>query len=87
MTTVKDNRFQNKLRKPYDYAVGHKALLKNAPTAEFGTDAYGGLCAITSVNTDNGTMQMKKGKVTDSFNIRRPITDAFSIHWFCTSHS
>mgnify|MGYP001274001695 CR=1 FL=1 len=36
----KNNKKENKLRKPYDYTVGHKVLLKNAQTAKFGTDAY-----------------------------------------------
>ena len=66
----KNNLKENKLRRPFDYTVGQKVLLKNAQTTKFGTDTYGGPYTITSINTDNGTVKMIKGNVTDTFNLR-----------------
>ena len=61
---------ENKSRKPYDYQVGQKVLLKNKQTTKFGTDTYGGTYTIQSVHADNGTVKMVKGNVSDTFNIR-----------------
>ena len=66
----KNNLKENKSRKPYDYKVGQKVLLKNAQSTKFGTDTYGGPYTIIAVHADNGTVEMEKGKVIDTFNIR-----------------
>ena len=66
----KNNLKENKSRKPYDYQVGQKVLLKNKQTTKFGTDTYGGTYTIQSVHADNGTVKMVKGNVVDTFNIR-----------------
>jgi len=66
----KNNIKENKSRKPYDYIVGQKVLLKNAQSTKFGTDTYGGPYTITQVHSDNGTVEMIKGNVRDTFNIR-----------------
>ena len=69
-STSENNLKENKLCKPHDCTAGQKALLKNAQSAKFGTDACGGPHAVVSVHADNGTVKMKKGHVTDTFNIR-----------------
>ena len=66
----KNNTKENLSRKPYDYTVGQMVLLKNAQSTKFGTDTYGGPYTITSLNTDNGTVKMKRNNVTDTFNLR-----------------
>ena len=66
----KNNLKENKTRRRHDYVVGDQVLLKNAQSTKFGTDTYGGPYTITSINTDNGTVKMSKGNVTDTFNLR-----------------
>ena len=47
---------------------GDKDLLKNAWTTKFNQDVYLRPYTITPVR-NNGTVRVRKGKVTDTFNI------------------
>ena len=51
------------------YNKGDKVLLKNAWKTKFNQDAYLGPYTITAVRS-NGTVRARKGKITDTFNIR-----------------
>ena len=57
------------MRRPYSYHVGQKVLIKAEQSAKYGSDAYLGPYAIVAVNS-NGTLRIKEGVVTDTYNIR-----------------
>jgi transposase InsO family protein len=65
----KNNKQENKKRRKYEYNVNDKVLLKMPTNLKYGTDAYTGPFKIVQVN-DNGTVKIKKGCVTDTYNIR-----------------
>ena len=66
------NERENKNRKDHTYRVGDKILLKNEWKTKFNQDAYKGPCTITAVR-DNGTVRVRKGRVTDTYNLRNII--------------
>jgi len=65
----KNNKLENKTRKKYEYNVNDKVLLKMQANLKYGIDAYTGPFKIVQVN-DNGTVKIKKGCVTDTYNLR-----------------
>ena len=65
----KGNAHKNKKRKNHAYQIGDKVLLRNAWKTKFNQDAYLGPYVITAVR-NNGTVRARKGRVTDTFNIR-----------------
>jgi len=65
----KGNERENKLRKDHTYKIGDKVLLKNAWPTKFNQDAFLGPYKVTAVR-NNGTVRARKGRLTDTFNIR-----------------
>ena len=65
----KGNECENRLRKDHTYNIGDKVLLKNAWLTKFNQDAYLGPYKVTAVR-NNGTVRARKGRLTDTFNIR-----------------
>ena len=65
----KGNERENRNRKNHTYKQGDKVLLKNAWKTKFSQDAYIGPYVITAIR-NNGTVRDRKGRVTDTFNIR-----------------
>ena len=65
----KENKRENKLRKDHTYKIGDKILLKNAWPTKLNQDAFLGPYKVTAVR-DNGTVRARKGRITDTFNIR-----------------
>ena len=65
----KGNERENKLRKDHTYNIGDKVLLKNAWPTKFNQDAYLGPYEVTAVR-NNGTVRARKGRLTDTYNIR-----------------
>jgi len=63
------NERENKTRVNHEYKVGDEILLKNAWKTKFNQDAYLGPYTITAVR-NNGTVRARKGKVTDTYNLR-----------------
>ena len=59
-------------RVEHTYRVGNKILLKNEWKTKFNQDAYKGSYTITAVR-DNGTVRVRKGRVTDTYNLRNII--------------
>ena len=68
----KGNERENKNRIDHKYKEGDKVLLKNAWKTKFNQDAYLGPYTITTVQ-DNRTIRAKKGRVTDTYNLRNII--------------
>ena len=66
------NERENKNRKDHTYQVGDKVLLKNEWKTKFNQDAYKGPYMITAVR-NNGTVRARKGRVTDTYNLRNII--------------
>ena len=66
------NERENKNRKDHTYQVGDKVLLKNEWKTKFNQDAYNGPYMITAVR-NNGTVRARKGRVTDTYNLRNII--------------
>ena len=64
-----NNIKENKRRIPHQYHVGDAILIKNDQRTKYGADAYDGPFEITEVR-DNGTVRVRKGRVTDTYNIR-----------------
>ena len=60
---------ENCTRIPYDYKIGDKVLIKNKQSTKYGNTAYSGPYTVMSVN-NNGTLRVRKGIVSDTFNIR-----------------
>ena len=60
---------ENRTRIPHDYKIGDKVLIKNEQSTKYGNTAYSGPYTVMSVN-NNGTLQVRKGIVSDTFNIR-----------------
>ena len=66
------NERENKNRKDHTYRVGDKVLLKNEWKTKFNHDACKGPYTITAVR-DYGTVRARKGRVTDTYNLRNII--------------
>ena len=66
----KGNARENRKRTEHVYKPGDLVLLKNAWNTKYNNQAYIGPYTITAVNTNNGTVNARKGKVTDTYNIR-----------------
>ena len=66
----KGNARENRKRTEHVYKPGDLVLLKNAWNTKYNNQAYIGPYTITTVNTNNGTVNARKGKVTDTYNIR-----------------
>ena len=66
----KGNAHENNKRLTHAYKPGDQVLLKNAWKTKYNNQAYIGPYTITAVNKNNGTVNTRKGKVTDTYNIR-----------------
>ena len=66
----KGNARENRKRLEHTYKTGDLVLRKNAWKTKYNDEAYIGPYTITAVNKDNGTVNARKGKVTDTYNIR-----------------
>jgi hypothetical protein len=60
---------ENAKRIPYDYKVGQKVLLKRGNENKYEAP-YKGPYLILKLN-NNGTVHLKVGAVTDTYNVRR----------------
>ena len=60
---------ENRTRIAHDYKIGDKVLIKNEQSTKYGNTEYSGSYTVMSVN-NNGTLQVRKGIVSDTFNIR-----------------
>ena len=69
MISPKNKKQENKNRRKYEYYVNDKVVLKMPTNLKYGTNAYTGPFKIVQVN-NNGTVKIKKGFVTDTYNIR-----------------
>ena len=65
----KNNKIENKSCRKYEYNENDKVALKMPTNLKYGTDTYTGPFKIVQVN-NNGTVKIKKGCVTDTYNIR-----------------
>jgi hypothetical protein len=65
----KNNKKENAKRIPYDYKVGQKVLLKRGNENKYEAP-YKGPYPILKLN-NNGTVRLKVGAVTDTYNVRR----------------
>ena len=67
---IRENNIQeNKKRKPYNYRVGEKVMLKKGSENKYETP-YIGPYVIQQIN-NNGTVRLQKGAVSDTYNIRQ----------------
>ena len=62
----KGNAQENSNRLEHMYKPGDQVLLKNAWNTKYNDQAYIGPYTITAVNKNNGTVNARKGKVTDT---------------------
>eukprot|EP00957_Ditylum_brightwellii_P202601 15330880-Ditylum_brightwellii.AAC.1 len=60
---------ENKKRKLHHYIVSERVLVKGDRSSKFGNYAYKGPYEIVEAN-NNGTIKIRKGYVTDIFNIK-----------------
>ena len=65
----KNNRNENKSRIPHTYVVNDQVMLRKGTEYKY-EQPYSGPHTILQVNT-NGTVRLRVGAVTDTFNIRR----------------
>ena len=65
----KNIKQENNKRRKYEYNINNKVLLKMLTNLKYGTNAYTRPLKIVQVNS-NGTVKIKKGCVTDMYNIR-----------------
>ena len=65
----KNNERENSKRIAHEYKTGDKVLYTTRNSAKYGQARYKGPYEITQVH-DNGTVQVKKGAVTETINIR-----------------
>ena len=72
----KNNQQENATRVPYEYTVGQQVLLRRGTENKYEAPFAGPYCII-AVN-DNGTVQLRVGALTDTYNIHRimPYNDA-----------
>ena len=66
----KNNNRENEKRIPHVYKRGDKVLLRRGTENKYETP-YSGPHTIEEVSNNNGTVRMKVGHVTDTYNIRR----------------
>jgi len=70
---VQNNVKENAKRKPHEYSVGDKVMIRLDPQRKHGTDKMTGPHTLTAVN-DNGTVTLRKdtngGAVHETWNIR-----------------
>ena len=64
-----NNERENALRRKHDYHVGDMVMIKTEQRTKYGTSSYLGPYEIVKVNT-NGTVRIREGTVTDTYNIR-----------------
>ena len=64
-----NNVRENATRRDHDYNVGDLVLIKMEQTLKYGSDAYEGPGHIEEVR-NNGTVRVRLGAVTDTYNIR-----------------
>ena len=65
----RNNIRENATRKEHNYRVDDQVLIKTDQPTKFGADPYKGPYVITQVNS-NGTVRVREGTVTDTYNIR-----------------
>ena len=65
----KNNQRENQKRIPHNYQLGDKVLLKRGTENKYEAP-YKGPYHILKIN-DNGTVRLKVGAVTDTYNVRR----------------
>ena len=65
----KGNAHENSKRLEHVYKPEDQVLLKNAWKTKYNDQVYIGPYTITAINKDNGTVNARKGKVTDTYNI------------------
>ena len=66
---LQNNEQENKSRKPHEYRVGDKVLVRNEQSRKYGVNPYSGPYEITKLN-DNGSIRVRKGAVQQTYNIR-----------------
>ena len=66
----KDNARENARRIDFDYAVGHKVMIRKDGHIRKAEDKYLGPFTITQVHT-NGTIRIQRGTMSERINIRR----------------
>ena len=66
---LKNNKQENQSRKPYQYHVGQKVLVRNEQSRKYGVDPYQGPYEIVHIN-NNGSIRIRKGHVQMTYNIR-----------------
>ena len=64
-----NNKRENSKRIPLTYAVGDMVMLKGDQRLKYGSEAYEGPYPIVKVY-DNGTVRIRKGAITDTYNLR-----------------
>ena len=64
-----NNQKENSTRKPHNYSVGDKVMVRRESENKYETP-YEGPYVIQLIN-NNGTICLQKGAVTDTYNIRR----------------
>ena len=67
--TNKGNARENNKWLTHVYKPGDQVLLKNAWKTKYNDQAYIGPYTMTAVKENNGTVNARKGKVTDMYNI------------------
>jgi hypothetical protein len=67
--TSKNNKRENATCKKHEYNINNKVLLKIQTNNKYRTNPYSGPFKIVQVN-NNKTVKLKKGCVTDTYNIR-----------------
>ena len=69
---IKDNNDrENENRKTHHYQVGDQVLVKRGRRRKFDGPLHAGPYTVTRVHDDNGTLRLRKGRVTDTYNVRQ----------------
>ena len=68
-TIHKNNQAENNKKIQHEYRVNDTVLVKNERSTKFGQDTYNSPWKILEVR-NNGTVKVKKGAITDIYNIR-----------------
>jgi transposase InsO family protein len=71
---LQNNKKENKTRRPHQYQVGDRVMIKEDPNRKHGADRYSGPFTLTQVN-NNGTVKLSKvarrgGAVIETWNVR-----------------
>ena len=69
-----NNKRENATRKPHQYAIGDRVMIRLDPNRKHGSDQYSGPHTVTQVN-NNGTVKLSKaatngGAVIETWNVR-----------------